>query len=171
MQDVDEARLDQLGLGQRRRHAQDRLAREEHGAFRHGVDIAGEPKGRKMIEQARSEASALRQPLDVRGRKAQVLEKVERLLQPGGDQKAPPSRQIAHEELEYRGPGLAVIQIGLDHVELVKVGQQGLVAGSLMAHPFGVKLDGPIERKLSYGNFRANMMAVIRLSRLQSRLQ
>ena len=47
-----------------------------------------------------------------------------RLLQPGGDEKAALRRQLAHEELEYRRPRLAVLQVGLDHVELVEVGEQ-----------------------------------------------
>ena len=89
------------------------------------MHIAGEAEVRKMIEQARAEASGLCEPVDVCGREMHAFEKVERLLQPGGNEKPPSSRQVADEKFEYRGVGCAVIQISLDHVELVKIRQQG----------------------------------------------
>ena len=110
MQNVDQASLRQLRLGKRRGHAQDWLVGEENRSLRHGVYVAGEAKPRKLVEQCLAEASGLRQPLDVRRREAQVLQKVERLLQPGRHQESAASRQLAHEELEYRSPGIAMIQ-------------------------------------------------------------
>jgi hypothetical protein len=40
MQEIDDVGFDKLRLGQRRSNAQNRLVREEHGAFRHGVDVS-----------------------------------------------------------------------------------------------------------------------------------
>lgn len=53
-----------------------------------------------------------------------VLEKVQRLVETGGQQKSAPGRKFAHEKLENRGLRLAMIQIRLDHVELIQIGQQ-----------------------------------------------
>ena len=86
--------------------------------------VASLAKPRKVVEQCLAEASGLRQPVDVRRREAQVLQKGERLLQPGRHQESAASRQLAHEELEYRSPGIAMIQVGLHHVELIEVGEQ-----------------------------------------------
>ena len=46
------------------------------------------------------------------------------LLEAGGDQKSPARRKFANEKFEDRRLGLAMVQIGLDHVELVKVREQ-----------------------------------------------
>ena len=56
MQDVDEARFDELRLGQRRRHAQHRLVGEEDRAFREGIDIASEAQSGEIIERASAES-------------------------------------------------------------------------------------------------------------------
>ena len=56
--------------------------------------------------------------------KAQLLEEIERLFEPSHHQEAAPFRQLAHEQLEDRRLGLAVGQIGLDHIELVQVGEE-----------------------------------------------
>jgi hypothetical protein len=77
-----------------------------------------------MIEEALSEPSALLEPVELLGREAQAFEEVERLLEPGGDEEPALGRELAHEELEHRGSRLPVIQVGLDHVELVEVGEE-----------------------------------------------
>ena len=46
----------------------------------------------------------------------------ERLLQPGRHQKAPVWRKLAHEKLEHGRFRLAVVQIGLHHIELIEIG-------------------------------------------------
>src|ERR1700732_1760466 len=53
-----------------------------------------------------------------------ILKEIERLMQPGGEQEAAPRRQAADKEFKYRRVGVAMIQISLDHVDLIKVGQQ-----------------------------------------------
>ena len=121
---VDEAGLDELRLRQRRRHAHDRLVGEEHGALGQGLHVAGEAQLRQMIEEAVSEASALPEPVELLGREAQAFEKIERLLEPDSDEEPALGRKLAHEELEHRGPPLPMIQVSLDHVELVEVGEE-----------------------------------------------
>ena len=110
MQNVDQARLHQLRLRQRRGHAQDRLVGEEHRALRHGVDVAGEAKPRELVEQALPKRPVRASQSMSSAEKRRLFEKVERLLEPGRHQEAAPRRQLAHEELEYRGLGLAMIQ-------------------------------------------------------------
>src|SRR5690242_20341465 len=88
------------------------------------MDLAAEAEIAQIIEQVVVESPGAREPIDVGGREAQLLHKIERLLQPSGDQKTAPRRQTAHEQFEYRGFGVAMIQIGLDHVDLIEVGQQ-----------------------------------------------
>jgi len=46
------------------------------------------------------------------------------LLQARGDQEVARLRQLAHEELEHRHPAHALVMIGLEHGELVEVGEQ-----------------------------------------------
>src|SRR5271166_619063 len=59
-----------------------------------------------------------------------LLEEIERLLKAGREQESPPGGQLAHEELEHRGLRVAMIQVGLHHVELVKIGEQRAVCRS-----------------------------------------
>ena len=109
--------------GRRCRHAQDWLVGENQRPFRHRVHVAGEAKRGKIVEQPHPEPAAARQPLDLLRREAQLFE-VERLLEPGRHHEAASGREVAEEELEYRGLRLAMIQVGLNHVELVEIGQQ-----------------------------------------------
>ena len=94
-------------------------------AFRHGMDVAGEAKvGEVRSSNPSPNRPRAREPVDLVGGEAQVLEEVERLFEAGGHQEAAPRRQPADEEFEHRRLGLAMVQVGLDHVELVEVGQQ-----------------------------------------------
>ena len=86
VQGVDQARFDELRLRQRRSHAQDRLAREEHGAFGHGVNVAAETKLTEAVEKLLAEPAGARKPRNVRIRKAERFQKIERLSETGGQQ-------------------------------------------------------------------------------------
>ena len=55
--------------------------------------------------------------------KITIEPRVRFLVQPGGDQKAATSRQVTKEKLEDGGFGLPLVQIGLNHVDLVEIGQ------------------------------------------------
>ena len=124
VQDIDQARFDELRLRQRRGHAQDRLGGKECGAFRHGVHVAGEAERGEIVEKLLAKAAGTLKPRQVGVGKAQRLQIIERLLETRGQQKSAPCRQSAGKEFEYRGLGIAMVQIGLDHVDLIKVRQQ-----------------------------------------------
>jgi len=51
-------------------------------------------------------------------RELQVFEKVEGLLESCRHEEASARRKPTHEELEYGGVRLAMIQVGLKHVEI-----------------------------------------------------
>ena len=129
MQQVDEAGLDELGLRQRRGHAQDRLVGEECRALRHGVDVAPEPERCEIIEKRRAESPGARKPGHVVRREAQALDEPESVLEACGQEKSAPRRQLAEEKLENGGARHPMIEIRLQHVQLVEVGEKG--AGGL----------------------------------------
>ena len=88
------------------------------------MHVAFEAKSGKMVEQARAKSAAPRQPIDLLGREMKVFEKGESLFKPRRNQEASSGRKIADEELENRSLCLSMFQVRLDHIELVKVGQQ-----------------------------------------------
>ena len=53
----------------------------------------------------------------------QSFEEIERLFQSGGNEETAARRQVTEEKLENGGGRLAMVQIRLDHVDLVQVGQ------------------------------------------------
>src|SRR5262249_13336813 len=88
------------------------------------MHLAGEAKRRQIFEQVVAKAAAVLEPFDLLDREAQAFEIVERLLETRRHEKPAPRRELAHEELEDRGPGLPMIQIGLNHSELIEIGEQ-----------------------------------------------
>lgn len=52
------------------------------------------------------------------------MKKIRRLLQPGGEQNPRRGGKTAHEQFEDRGGGVAMIQIDLNHLDLIEVGRQ-----------------------------------------------
>jgi len=89
----------ELGLRRRRGHAQDRRVDKECGAFVHGVPVAGKAKTAEIIEKAVVESAGALEPIDFISREAKILQKIDRLLQPGGEQKAAPRYQTAGERV------------------------------------------------------------------------
>jgi len=86
MHNIDQPGLNQLCLRHRRGDAHDRLVGEEHAAFRHGVDVAGEAKRRKLVEQCFVKPARAGEPVDFFGEEAKLLEKVEHLFEASGNQ-------------------------------------------------------------------------------------
>jgi hypothetical protein len=82
-------------------------------AFGHAVHFAGEAETAKIIEEVLLESARAPEPIDLSGGEAKVLEKIERLMQPGGEQERTPCRQGAHEQFEHGHVGVAMIQVGL----------------------------------------------------------
>src|SRR6185436_17903860 len=124
VQGVDQACFQKLCQWQRRRDAQDRLVGEEHRAFRHRVHVTGEAQRAEIVEQAGAEAAGAREPGNVLGGKGQVVQKLDRQLEASSKKETSARRQLANKELEHRRLGLIVVQVGLDHVELIKICQQ-----------------------------------------------
>jgi len=118
------AGLDQLRLRHRRGDADQRFVGKADAAFRDRVHIAGEAKTSEVIEQVLAETAGAFEPVDLGGGESQRLEIIERVIEAGGEQEGAPRRQPPHEKLEHRLAVLATIQIGLDHVELVEIGEQ-----------------------------------------------
>jgi hypothetical protein len=122
--EVDEARLHQLRLRQRRDDAQQRLVGEHDLALGHGIEVAGEAEPGERAQEGRREALLRLQPDDLVVAEGGVLQEVDRLLEAGGDQEVARQRQLAHEELEDGGLRHAGLFVGLHHVQLVEIGQQ-----------------------------------------------
>src|SRR4029077_7295487 len=118
MQDVDQPRFDQLRLRQRRDNAKDRLACEKRGALGDGINLAAEAESGKVIEEVFVESTGALEPIDVGRREAKLFQEIQRLRQSGGEQESALRRQAAHEQFEHRRVGVAMIQIGLNHVDL-----------------------------------------------------
>lgn len=136
MQDIDQPRFDQLRLRQRRDDTKNRFAWEKRCALGYGMNLAAEAESGKIIEEVFIESTGALEPIDVGGREAKLVQKIQRLRQPGGEQESAPRRQAAHEQFEHRRVGVAMIQIGLNHVDLIKVGQQRTGCGFQCGNPF-----------------------------------
>src|SRR5262249_14722282 len=94
-----------------------------------------ESESAEIIEKIVVKSARALEPTDVGRREVKIFEKIQRLLQSGGEQESAPRRQSAHEQLEYRGAGVAMIQIGLNHVDLIKIGQQWTGCGFQCGRP------------------------------------
>src|SRR5690606_24783700 len=127
MQQIDEARLDELCLGHWSGHAQDGLVLEEHASFRHRADIASEAEGRKPFQELAAEAAAAREPGEVGLGEARPLEETDHLLQASRQQEVTTRRQLPDKELEYCFVRCPLVEINLQHVELVEVSQEQAV--------------------------------------------
>src|SRR5262245_3539588 len=125
MQNVDQSGLDQLCYRQRRGDQDERLVGKAYCAFRDGVDVTGETQPGEIVEEIASKATGAFETVNLVGRKAQCLEIDEGILETGCNQKIASLRQPPYEEFKHGLLVLAAIQIGLDHVELVKVGCEG----------------------------------------------
>jgi hypothetical protein len=107
------------------------------------VDFAGEAEIAEVFEKVVVKSPGALEPIDVGGREAKILKKIERLMQSGGEQEAAPRRQAADEEFEHCRIGVAMIQISLDHVDLIKIGQQRTDGGFQCGSPFSVTMISP----------------------------
>jgi hypothetical protein len=127
----EERRLDETRLQDRRAHAHQRLVREAQPPFGHRVDGAGEAQRREMIDEALLEqrlavgAAQRSKVFTVAGVEREMLEVVERLVEPGRDRMTTAERMPAEMEMEH---ALALRDAGLPvpvrHRELIQVGQE-----------------------------------------------
>ena len=123
MHDVNKPRFRQLRFRQWSGDAKYWLVRKENSALGHCVNFAGKAKAREVVQEIPVKATCLLQPIDFLGRERQTFKKIQRLFETSCDEKSPPRWKLPHEKFEHRRLRLAMIQIGLDHVELIKVGQ------------------------------------------------
>ena len=105
--------------------AQHRLAGKYQRAFGHGPDVAGEAEFREIVEKFAADIAEdrmLAQVVNFLRGEVHVLEKIERLFEPGGDQIIALRRKMADEQFE-RGAGLeAGLQIARRHRQFVEIG-------------------------------------------------
>ena len=112
-------------LRQRSSDAQERLVGKAHAAFGNCMDVAGETEVFEVIKQVVAKAPGAPEPVDLLRRVTHGLEKFERVLQSRGKQKAAPRRQPPDEEFKHGLTVFALVQVGLDHVQFVEVGEEG----------------------------------------------
>ena len=122
VQNVNESGFQQLRLGQWRGHAQDWLVGKKYRPLRHRMHVSSEAKLGKVVEQSFAKSAAACQPVYILGRKPDILEEGKRLFEPRRDQGAATGWKLAHEEFEDGRLRLAMIQVGLDHIELIEIG-------------------------------------------------
>ena len=101
---------------------------KEDGPLGHRVNVAREPQLCQVVEQAPAEASGPVEPVEIVRGEATAFRGIAAPAPARRDQETPPRRKLPHEELEDGRFRLAMIQISLDHVELVEIGQKGLAA-------------------------------------------
>ena len=89
-----------------------------------GQRVAREAEAGEIVEQIRTEAPGRLEPGELLVGEAQPRQELEHGIEPRGHQELAPGWQGADEELEHRGLGLAMVQVSLDHVELIEIGQQ-----------------------------------------------
>jgi hypothetical protein len=75
------------------------------------------PHGSEIIEQLRPGTPGVCQPIDFFRRKTQILEEIDGLLEPSAIRNS----RRAGSLLIYRGLDVAVVQLGLDHIELIEI--------------------------------------------------
>src|SRR5271154_3475124 len=88
------------------------------------MHVAAETEFFEIIEQVWLEPAGAFEPGDLVRRKTEIFQKIQSLLQPRRQQEAASRRQSAGEKFEHRRVRVAMVQIGLGHVELVEVGEQ-----------------------------------------------
>ncbi len=131
--------LDKLGLGNRRGNPQQRLHGKDGCSLGNRPDLPGEAKGGQIFVKKprrrpikRREAAQI---LDLRRRKAELLEPRQRLLEPGGHEKPPIGRQVAHEQLEGGPPRPAAGEVAGRHRDFIQVRRKGRHHGLAGAEP------------------------------------
>ena len=98
-------------------------------------DVAGEAQLGELLESAVGEAVLTRQPFELLGRERQPLEELHHLLEARRDEEvARLRRQPPEEQLEHRGIRHALLVVGLQHGELIQIGEQGARAGIAGRH-------------------------------------
>ena len=122
-------RFEQLALDGRALDRDDRLLREDRHALLDRPDVAVQLKVGEVIEEGFAEHSGAAQVGDVRLGKAEVIDRINELLQAGHDRIAAAIRHTAEEHIKDRDLVLvALLKIAVGHGQLIKIGHGGQVA-------------------------------------------
>src|SRR5690606_16714030 len=124
VQQIDQARFDELRLRQRRGHAHERLVRKADRSLRHRIDVAGEAQPLELGEETIVEEARRGEMLEVRRVEAERREVIHELLETRRDEEVSRRRKAPHEELEYGLSAHAAVEVRLQHRELVEVREQ-----------------------------------------------
>ena len=103
MAEVDDRRLHELRLDERTRRLEQRLVGEQDGSLADRTHVAGEAEIGEEVEEGRLEPAQRAEVRQRIGRKAEIAEKLQRVLEPRGYQEPPLRRQPAHEQAERGG--------------------------------------------------------------------
>ena len=121
---VQQERLDQLTLGKRRRHLEQRLPCVENAALGDRPHVAGEAQRRERIDVFGGESQLVPQVVQLVGLEPDALQKRQARFKACGDEKPAPRRQSSDEQAEGGGVGHPAAQVARRHVQLVEVGRQ-----------------------------------------------
>ena len=122
--------LDKLGLNGRGPDGEDGLPGEDGRALGDRPDVTGELKMQQILQKRFGKDALSAQKIHILGRKAQILNVVDDLLQACGDSKAAAVRYVPEEDVEVAD--LLVhsgLEVAVAHGELVKVAEKGIVVG------------------------------------------
>src|SRR3990172_2587731 len=122
--EVENGRLDDLGLDDRGGDLDEWLALGNHGAFGNGADLAREAEAPQEIEEIGVEAAEGGEVPDGGPGDAEVAEIVQDVLEAGGDQEGALLRQLPREEAE-RGEAVHPLpEVRRGHRDLVEIREQ-----------------------------------------------
>ena len=128
VQSEEDEGLHKLGLNGGGPDGEDGLARKDGGALGHGPDVAGEAKAAEIVQEGFAEAFLSAEVFQILFVKAEVLDIVDDLLQPGCDGKAAPVWNGAEEHVEIADlVAQAGLEIAVAHGQLVKITEHGVV--------------------------------------------
>ena len=135
VEDEQDIRLDELRLDGGCADGQDRLAREDRRALRHGEDVAREAEIAQVGEEVLVKDAAAAQVGDVLFGKMQVADVVDHLLQPCRDGEAAAVGDVAVKDVEIADAVThPVAEIAVAHRQLVEVAEHGHVELVVSVH-------------------------------------
>ena len=128
-------RFNELRLDGRGADRQDRLAREDRRALRHGVDIAREVEILQIVQEALVKDAAAAEIGEVVLRKMQIADILDHLLQTCRNGKAAAVRNIAEEDVKIADlVRLPVHKVAVAHGQLVKIAEHGQIEFFIRFH-------------------------------------
>ena len=116
---VGQHRLSQLRFGDRGGDLKQRLTGEDNVPFGDRPHLPGEPQARQRAQGLLPVAPGLAQVAQVIGGEREVLQELQAVRQPGGNQEPAARRQIPDEQAECRRSGHGPAQVTGRHVELI----------------------------------------------------